>query len=82
MSNEIYASDENRVAKFIGVQRTGYVLIYKWICEKQSWLRYSKIYIDKCPFFLRRLFDVNNNNREFIGVHSDELGLRNVYEWR
>lgn len=82
MTNEIYASDENRVAKFIGVQRTGYVLIYKWKFESQSWVKYGRINIDNCPFFLRRLFDPKNESREFIGVHSDEQGLRNVYEWR
>lgn len=78
----IFASDENKVAKFTAVQHTGYVIIFKWRFDSQSWTKFGKIVIDGCPFFLRHLFDPEKNYAEFIGVYSDTLGLRNIYEWR
>lgn len=80
--NEIYASEENKVAKFTLVQHTGFVDIYKWIYNKSSWLKFSRVRIDKCPFFMRRIFDPDKNHAEFIGIYTDEKGLRNIYEWR
>lgn len=77
----IFASDENKVAKFTAVQHTGFVIIFKWKFDSRTWAKFGKIGINDCPFFLRHLFDPDKNCCEFIGVYSDTLGLRNIYKW-
>lgn len=80
--NEIYASEENKVAKFTIIQHTGFIIVYKWKYNTQSWLKFGKIYIENCPFFLRHLFDPEKNHSEFIGIYTPTAGIRNIYEWR
>ena len=79
--NEIFAHEECRVAKFKIRHFPRGVVLYKWIPETQSYLRFGTLYHRNCPPLLRNLTKADSG-AEFIGIYSPSAGLKNIYEWR
>lgn len=78
--NEIYAKEDCHVAKFKIRHEPKGIVLYKWIAETLSYLKFGKIFYRDCPMLLKRLTTAGNG-AEFIGIYSPTGGLKNIYEW-